>query len=1053
MSLAEFSVKNSVLVNLMMMVIFIVGLITLADIPKEEMPAIEFGSFMITVSYRGVSPEEIEKQIVKKIEDEISDIQDIDYISSTSSEGRATINIRMEPDADIDKAWDELMTEMEKVKDLPADADDPYILRMNMREINEICTIALGGDYDDNTLRELADDFKDELLETEYISKVDIAGTRERQIWLESNLQKLSQYGLTLDDISTAINSRNINAPGGSIKVGTAEFLIRTLGEFQEIEAITDLPVKMDEQGRAIRIGDVSVVKDTLEEASTISKLNGEKAVTLEVFKKAKGNIISVMKNVRKKATEFESRIEGLSIEVRNDGSINVKNSINNLGGNAIQGIILVFIIMWFFMGWRNALFAAWGIPFSVLMTLILMNYFDVTLNNLSLFGMILVLGMLVDDAIIVLENIHRYREMGFEIKEAVIKGTKEITWPVIAAVTTTIAAFAPMLLMEGMMGKFMRTFPIVVSLALLTSLFECLVILPSHVADLSGRKEEPHQNKYYDKVIIKYRKMIKWALKHRYITISSVIFAFLLAGYTLMFSGLVKFEFFPRRKAQTLVLNLQAPTGTNLKKTEELTSGIEKFIMNIPEKSDIEAVVSTIGQYSEGRRNVVDTRNANIKIDLIELDNLKYSHDEIKNRIRKHLDTLPGLYTYKFVEGQRGGAPVGGDIEIRIKGDNLTRLEDIGDYVISVVEGIPGTTDLETSFAAGKKEIKIIPRHDRMALHGLTVQKISRLVATASYGSKVSVYRGATTDEFDIVLRVRDDQINDLDDLENLQIRNSKGSLVQLKDIADLVISSGYSQIEHRDRKRQITVTGSVTTFEENGVKKVRTADEVTALLRGDNLKGDDGLLANFTQRFPGYQIEFGGAAEEQSKTNKSLIVAFMIALLLVYTILAAQFKSYVQPFIVMFTIPFGFIGVIFGLLVTRLPFSMNTMISVVALSGVVVNDALVLVDFVNIQRSQGIDRWNSLINAGAIRLRPIILTTVTTIFGFMPIILSNSSATSDWKPMAVSIAFGLAFSTVLTLFVIPVIYSLVDSFFGRLHMTRFKTHEKYEDCVDCEK
>ncbi|MDD3050687.1 MAG: efflux RND transporter permease subunit [Candidatus Cloacimonetes bacterium] len=1054
MSLAEFSVKNSVLINMIMIVIFMLGIYTMIEIPKEEMPAVDFGSFIITVAYRGVSPLEIEKSIIKKIEDEISDVQNIDYMTATAVEGRATIYISMLPDADIEKAWADINTEMDKVKDLPEDALSPVILRLNMREVNEICTIALGGDFSDNALRQLADEMKDELLDLDYVSKVEIAGTRERQIWIEANIRKLSQYNIALEDIASAINMRNLNAPGGSIKVGYAELLIRTVGEFETLEEINDLYVRMDNQGRAISLGDVAVVRDTLEEAVTISKLNGEKAVTLDVFKKADGNIIAVMKDVREKSAEFAERVSGLKVSVRNDGSIRVNNSINNLGSNALMGIILVFIVLWIFIGWKNALFAAWGIPFSFLLTFFLMQHLDVTINNLSLFGLILVLGMIVDDAIIVLENIHRYHEMGHNIRDAAIMGTKEITWPVIAAVTTTIAAFAPMLTMEGTMGKFMRVFPLVVSVALLASLFESLVILPSHVADLSGNKpyNPEKKHKLHDWLVSYYRKNIKLALKHRFITMMIIIAALILA-VAAIFTGMVKFEFFPRPMRKVIVLNLQAPIGTPLEKTDELAKKIEKHIFSIREKEDIDAVITTIGKYREGNSDNVDTRNANIRIDLVELDDMKFTHDEIKNSIRKYLVKLDGLYTFRFVEGRMGGAPTGNDIELRIKGENLSRLEEIGKYVIEELQRLPGTTDLETSFSEGKRELRILPKHDKLALYGINVQKIISLVGTSSYGRNVSQYRGTGMEEYDIILRVNDEQVNSLDDLQYLPLRTNSGDVIQLKDIADFEITTGFASIQHRDRKRLITINGSVTTYEENGVKKVRTSDEVTRYLKGNPVTGERGVLENFSERFPGYQIEYGGAAEEQKKTNRSLYMALLIALLLVYTILATQFRSYVQPFIVMATIPFAFIGVIFGLLVTRLPFSMNTMISVVALVGVVVNDALVLVDFVNRERANGTDRWNSLINAGAIRLRPILMTTVTTIAGFMPIILSRSSIIADWRPMAVSIAFGLAFATVLTLFVIPVIYSLVDSLFGRLHMTRFKEHKRFDDCVDCDK
>ena len=309
MSLAKFSVKNGVLINMIMIIVFILGIYTMINMPKEETPAVDFGSFYIMVSYRGVSPAEMEKLVVKKIEDQLADLDDVDNITSTASEGRATIFIRMDPNADIEKAWNDLNTEMDKVNDLPDGADDPYLLQLKMREVNEICTVALGGEFSDNALRELADDFKDEILDLDYISKVDIAGTRDRQIWVNSDINKLKEYNISLNDLANAINMRNQNAPGGSIKVGYAEFMIRTMGEFDNTEQLEDLIVKVESNGSSIKIKDVATVRDTLEETLTMSKLNGQKAVTLDIYKKADGNIISVMEEIRIKAAEFEGRI------------------------------------------------------------------------------------------------------------------------------------------------------------------------------------------------------------------------------------------------------------------------------------------------------------------------------------------------------------------------------------------------------------------------------------------------------------------------------------------------------------------------------------------------------------------------------------------------------------------------------------------------------------------------------------------------------------------------------------------------------------------------
>ncbi|MCK4957323.1 MAG: efflux RND transporter permease subunit, partial [Candidatus Cloacimonetes bacterium] len=983
MSLAEFSVKNNVLINMIMIVVFILGIITMINIPKEEMPTVDFGAFYIFVNYRGVSPADVETLMIDKIEDELIDLDNVDEMISTASEGMATIYIKMEANADIDDAWDELNTEMDKVKDLPDAASDPVVLRLNMREINEMCTIALGGEFTPNSIRELAEDFKEEIMDLENISKVEVEGTRERQIWIESDLNRLNEYGLSLNDINNAVTMRNMNRPGGSINFGNSEYLIRTVGEFENLDNISEMVIKMDENGRAIRINDVALVSDTLEECTTISRLDGMQAVTMDVFMKAEGNIIKVMKDVRAKSAEFKERIPNLKLEVRNDSSINVNNSISTLSNNAMMGIILVFIVLWIFIGWRNALFAAWGIPFSFMLTFVLMRQFDVTMNNLSLFGLILVLGMIVDDAIIVLENIHRYREQGYNLKDAAILGTKEITWPVVAAVATTCAAFMPMLLMEGMMGKFMAVFPIVVSLALVASLLECLVILPSHVAEFGSKKVDGKKSHPINDWLKKhYRRMVKKALKRRGITMLIVLAALILALSAFPFK-LIKFEFFPKNNVKTIIINAETPTGTNLEETEKVVSQIENYIMNMKEKDEVEAIVSTVGQYSQDHRVMKATSNAEIKIDVLDSDKLTVPLSEIKNSIRNYLDTLPGLYSYQFKEGGKGGPPTGKAIELLVKGENMDKLAYISTYLLNEIEKIPGTADLESTISEGKKEIQIVPNYEKLALHGLSVQSVASLISTASYGSNISKYRGSGMDEHDIVLRVKESQIDDLEDIENLKIRSPKGYLVAVKDMANLEIVTGYSEFKHHNGKRQISITGDVTTYIENGVTKTRTSDEITKILRGDILSRQSGVLKDFSKKFPGYTLEFGGSAKQQSKVTGSLITALLISLLLVYTILATQFHSYVQPLIVMIAIPFAVIGVIFGLVITNLPFSMNTMIAILALAGVVVNDSLVLVDFVNRERQKGVDRWNSLIDAGATRLRPILMTTVTTIAG----------------------------------------------------------------------
>ena len=1050
MSIAKFSVNNSALINIIMIMVFIWGIYQMVIMPKEEMPAVEFGMIVISVAYPGVSPSEMEQFVLNEIEEEISDVDGIDYIESEAQEGLCSIRVRFEPDADIDKAWNDLNAEMDKVNNLPEDATDPMIMRINMREVNEICDVSLGGDFSANAMREIAENLKDGLMDVPYLSKVSINGTQDREIWIEGDMTKLEHYGITLDDISSVIQSANMNVPGGKIDFGRVEFILRTVGEFGNIHEIENLIIRMDSDGKGIKIRDVAAVKDTLKEQDIISKLNGKKSVSLYLYQDAEGNIMEVMENVHEYVEEFKKTVPGLEASIRNDGSIPVRNSINTLGSSALIGISLVFIILMVFIGWRNAIFAALGIPFSFMLTFILMRQFDVTMNNLSLFGLVLVLGMIVDDAIVVLENVHRYMEEGYAPKEAAIKGTNEIMWPVVAAVTTTIAAFAPMLLMQGMMGKFMRIFPIVVSLALAASLFESLVILPSHIAELSKplKSAKKKSSKFMNAFIYRYQRVLKFALCHRFLMMSLVIIGLLMSGACVVFR-LITFEFFPAQKPKTVILQLQTPIGTDLNETNRVVSQVEDFIMGMKEHEDVEAIVTTVGLLVNGHDRRTATSNAEIKIDLKEADERVNDYDHIKGVIRQYVSNLPGVYTYKFAQS-RGGPPTGQDVDIRIKGDNLNRLKYIGNIVKNELSNIPGVVEIEDSFTSGKKEIQLIPDHNKLGIYGLTVGQVASAVRTASYGSTVSEYRGGSSDEYDIIVRLKESQMNNLEDLKELKIRTSRGSIIALREVVDLKLESSLSSIKHRDEKRLINVTASTTMYKEGNMMRKRTPDEVTQIIMGNKLTGQKGVFENFEKRFPGYQMELGGRAEEQRKSYGSLKLAFLIAILMVFAILATQFKSYIQPLIVMTTIPFAFIGVIFGLLVTQLPLSINTLVAIVALVGVVVNDSLVLVDFVNREREKGMNRWQSLINGGSIRLRPIMLTTITTIIGLMPMIISPGDAGRDWRPMAVAMAFGLAFATVLTLIVIPVIYSIVDSVGGRMGISRFKKHLTFKEALE---
>jgi multidrug efflux pump len=1046
MSIASLSVKNTVLVNLVVLLIFIFGIYSMIVIPKEEMPQVDFGSIVIMIMYPGVSPEEMEQLVVNKVETQLASLDGLDYIASRAEEGRATIRVIFEPDVDPEDAYRDLIAELDKVTDLPEDAFEPVVIRINMREVNSIARIALSGDYTPNSIREIAEQLQEGIQNIQYISRVDVFGTRDREIWVEADASRLEHYGMTINDIIDTIRAQNLNLPVGTVRSGRIEYIARTVGQINDLDELARLVVRTDSEGRFIRLNDIAAVRDNLENAVTISKLDGRESVNMSIYKKADGNIISVMNDVRAYVDQFQSNIPDLQITIRNDGSKDVKSSLMTLGNSALLGILLVFITLFIFLGWRNALIAAWGIPFSFLLTFILMNMTDVTMNQLTLFGLVLVLGMIVDNSIVVIENMHRQLENGYCQKTSAIKGTNEVMIPVIASAATTVAAFLPLLLMEGTMGKFMRVFPIVISAALIASLFQSLFILPAHLSLFTKPLDEKKKkSKIQDYLVSRYRKTVIKTLKYRGRSVLIFLILFVLAIFA-MISGLVKFEFYPQPPATTLTLQIQTPDGTNLEETNRIITLVEQHILSMEESRDIEAIVTNVGSMRTQNRNEQKSSFSQISIDLIDYREMKYTHDEIRSAIREYLETIPGIYLYNF-DVFRSGPPTGRDVEIRIKGDSLDRLREISTIVQDELRNIPGVFDIGDSFDEGKQEVMIIPDQDKMSLYGISASQVAFLLRTATSGSAIASFRGDGLKEYDIVVRMQERFIGELNNMKNLKIRSRTGIPVSLSDIADFKTVTGIAGIEHRDRRRVITITANTSFYEENGRRIRRRPGEVVEALVGSRIRGTEGTLSNFEARFPGYQIEFGGVQEEQSRSYNSLFLAFGVALLLVYTILATQFRSYVQPLIVMMTIPFGFIGVVFGLLVTQLPFSLNTFIAVIALGGVVVNNSIILVDFLNKERDRGIDRWNSLINAGSVRLRPILLTTITTIAGLVPMLFSTARTSVVWKPMAVSIVFGLLFATILTLFLIPTIYSLVDSFFGKLKLTRFSTHEKFDE------
>jgi multidrug efflux pump subunit AcrB len=1009
-------------VNLVFIGVLLVGVYTFFSMPAEMLPDVNMNEAVVVAIYPGVSPQEMETLVTKPLEDEIETVEDIDSIQSRSGESRSVINVRFKPglsDDDFDKRILDLRAAVDAARpELPSEVEAPEVIPIKLGEVIPILSVSIGGEVSDTVLREVAEDLREEILDVRFVKSVDIVGTREREIWVEVDADRLAAYDLPIGAVVASLAARNLNVPAGTIDLGSSEYIVRTLGEFEDLEDIEDHVIASDPFGRQIRIRDVGIVKDTLAERLTLARLNGERSVTLWVMKEREGSVVRIVQNVRDVVNAYDEALtEPVSFEMRNDTSEEVKDTLAVLQRNAVFGIILVAFVLFVFIGFRNSMLAVIGIPFSFFCAFILMNAAGLTINTISLFSLVLVLGMLVDDAIIVIENIYRHMEQGMPAYKAAILGTKEVQAPVTAAVLTTIAAFLPLLLMTGIWGKFMSVIPKTVTFALLASLIEALFILPSHMSDF-GRVTSRANSRHPTFVAMtrRYERALRKVLRRRYLSVVAIVVMALIAiGLVTTLDILI----FQEEDVAQVEIRAQARVGTRIEETDQITRRLEEIVFALPE-SEFEAAVTRVGFMIRNYRGELASHNMQLNVDLTDAKDRDRSDVEIMAALREEMSEVPGL-TFLSLSRPQQGPPSGRPVEVRVRGENPETLEHIAGLVKATLAEYEGVVEIDDDMRPGKSELRVTIDQDKASLYGLTVVDITSAVRTGFEGIEATKYRGAGDDEIDVVVKLEGDDRSDLSDLENLRLQTPTGASVPLGNVVDIEIAPGPAELYRRDGDRVVTVDADVA----GGT----TSTEVNRLLQRD--------LRDLPRMFPGYRLDFGGEYQETQESFASLFLAFGVAILLIYLILGTEFQSFVQPLIIMFTVPFAFIGVVIGLVVMRYPFTLNAGVAIVALAGVVVNDSIVLVDFIKKARARGVTRWESVVQGGCMRLRPILLTSITTILGVMPLAMGWGGVSVTWGPMAASLAWGLAFATILTLFVIPSLFSIVDDIrarFGKL-------------------
>jgi len=1032
-------ITNTVAANLLMVFILIAGFFTLSRLRMEVFPDITIPIINVSVIYPGASPEDIEESICVKVEEQVQGINGLKRITSSSNEGYGSINIEVENGYDIDEVKDEVKSQVDAITSFPEGAEKPTVRSFDGQP--EVITIAVHGEVDEVSLLNIAEKIRDEVSELPSITQTRL-GKKPREISIEVSENTLQKHGLSFDYIANRIRSSSMDVPGGAIETYDGEILIRSKGQAYTGGEFGLIPVLSMPDGSTLLLRDIATINDGFQDVEYDIKFNSEPAKLIRVYRTGDQNALDIADEVHEYLEKKNTLMPpGISLTPMKDESVILRGRIELLTDNAYLGLCLVLLVLALFLKPKLAAWVSLGIPISFMGGFWLLPVFDISINMISLFTFILVLGIVVDDAIVVGENIHIFRKRGFKPADAALEGAYQVAKPVIFAVLTTMVTFSPMILVEGAMGKIWRIIPVVTILVLMFSLIESLTILPAHLAHMKD-DSDTKDNRFFEwwarvqlvihnglQTFIKntYEPILRWSLLHRANTIAIAISIFILT-VGVVSSGFLRFSFFPPLEADIVIAGVEYPEGTPVSITKNGLDRVEESAYRLkdslevlyPNQKIFIHMVSTAGdqpiktQSSRGPGNLdanfFGSHLAECVIELAPGEERPLSTKEISKIWRELTGSIPGVKQVTFDSDLFStGAP----IEIQLSSVNREDLKDVTVILKDNLQTYAGVFDIKDSFSAGKDEIKLKLRPEAQN-YGITMSSLARQVRQAFYGDEVQrIQRGR--DEVKVFLRYPKSERVSLNNLEQMNVRVGSNVEVPLGQVATMKLSSGYSTITRTDRKRSINITADVDLTEAN-------ANEIITKFEKDH-------IAPLLDNYPSVNYSFEGEQREQRDTLGSLFKNFALALFVVYILLAIPFKSYLQPLIIMSAIPFGFTGAVIGHLIMGMNLAVLSIIGIVALSGVVVNDSLVMVDFINRYRKED-DKTaiEAAIAAGPRRFRPILLTSVTTFVGLFPLLIEKSVQAKFLVPMAISLAFGVLFATFITLLLVPTSYLVIE-------------------------
>ncbi|MEL7686758.1 efflux RND transporter permease subunit [Citromicrobium bathyomarinum] len=1031
-----FMARNGVASNLLLLLMLMAGYFSYTTIVQEVFPENSLDTITVSVTYPGATPEEIEESILLKVEEAVEAIDGVDQISSTASEGGGSVNVELDLGTDIARALDEVKSEVDQIQTFPEEAEEPDIRELTTRQV--ALRIALFGDVNERTLKETAYRLEDAAAALPEISYVETSAVRNYEIYADVPQSRLRALGLSLPQLAQTVGQSSLDSPAGAIETDSEEVRVRTIGQNYDQQDFENIVVLTTSDGATLRLGDIAEVRDEFEDADLITRFNDEPVAFVDIYRTSDERVLDVAGSAKTLIAEDFDLPPGVSYAIWEDSSELLEDRLSLLLRNAALGLVLVLAALTLFLDLRLAAWTAVGIGATFVGAIFILDWAGSSINMFSLFGFILALGLVVDDAVVVGENIYAERERGRTGIGAAIAGAQRVKIPVFFAVATTVTAFLPLLAVGGVIGKILADIPLVVIAVLSLSLIEALYVLPHHLSTLPDPEHKPGNpvTRFFARVQAwvdarfqtfvngPLDRALRFVVAMPYLIVASGV-ALLVVFMAMIPGGLIKFSFFPEIEGDIVVAALEMPSGTTVERTAEVTERIEaaadRAMARFADQdtptdaaeadgtagpSFLEAVYTTIGQARStngpgGPQTTLRPNLANVQLSLVPSAERDVSAVQIEEAWREELGEVPEARSLSISSSLLG---VGAPINVQLNHPDDAVLDQAGDRLMAELGRVSGVFDLESDQDAGQQEVELRLKPSARTL-GVTLQDVAGQVRAAFFGAEaVRVQRGR--EDVRVYIRLPEEERDSIADIERYRVRVPGGE-VALSSIADVSFGEAPSVIRREDGHRIATITGDVD-------DDTITGQEVAQLL-------DEKIMPDLQADYPALQYEFGGEQEEQQESFGDLGRAFLLALLVIYALLAVPFRSYIQPLIIMAAIPFGMIGALIGHLLLGIPLGILSMFGIIALSGVIINGSLVMIDFLNENLDNGMEPEDAMIEAAKSRFRPVMLTAITTFLGVAPITFETSLQAQFLIPMSASLGFGVLFGTALLILLIP--------------------------------